>query len=221
MPRKKSSTVWTDVFLLPGMAELGQKIQGIEGESARLRAEGSVLAGHWAAAQRLRDALLAGQGTPLVEAASRALAEVLHGLNFKVVPADRTDGLAVRHGSHVVAAVTVRGTLSQGRLADVRRLQGLVDALRPPGGRAIKGILIANAERRKDPRNRAVAPFAPGAAQAAQAHGFCLLTAIQLFNLVCDVRRGTVQDAKALWEDLRATAGVYHKYNDWQQNLRA
>ena len=220
MPRKKSSTAWTETFLLPGMAELAERIGAIEAEVGRLRAEAGALCRDLGAAQRMRDVLLAGQGTPLVEAATRALAELFAGVGLKVVKADRTDGLAVRHGNHVVAAVTVRGTLSQARLADVRRLQGLLDAVRPPSGKAIKGILIANAERRKDPRERAVAPFVPIAVRAAQAQNMCLLTTIQLFNMVSDLRRSAGADVRALWEDVRATAGPYHKFNDWNQTVR-
>ncbi len=220
MPRKRSSTVWTEAFLLPGMAELAEKAKRLGGELARLRSEHAGVAGDLAAFQRLRDVLLAGQGTPLVEAVGRVLGELLAGLNLQVTRADRTDGLAVRQGGKVVAAVTVRGPLGQARGADLRRLHGLLEALAPPAGKPPKGILIANAERRKDPRERAVAPFAPEAAQAAQAQGICLLTSVQLFNILCEFRRGKLKDARPLWDDLRATAGVYHKYNDWQQNLR-
>ncbi len=221
MPRKRSSTKWTEVFLLPGMAERLAKFQAIEGELARLRSERDAAARELAGAQRLRDVLLAGQGTPLVDAAARALGEVLAALGLQVARADRTDGLAIRQAGRVVAAVTVRGPLGQARGADLRRLHGLLEAVALPSGKAPKGILIANAERRKDPRERAVAPFAPEAAQAAQKQGVCLLTAVQLFNILCEFRRGKLKDPRPLWDDLRATAGVYHKYNDWQQNIRA
>jgi len=223
MPRRKSSTGWTEAFLLPGMAGLEEKAKRLSAELARLRSEHAVAARELAAAQRLRDVLLAGTGTPLVEAAGRVLGEVLAGVGLHVTRADRTDGLAIRQGQggRVVAAVTVRGPLRQTRRADLRRLLGLREALTPPTGKAPKGILIANAERRKDPRGRAVAPFDPDAAQAAQAEGHCLLTCVQLFNIGCAFRRGALKDLRGLWEDLRATAGVYHKYNDWNENLRA
>ncbi len=223
MPRKKSSTGWTEAFLLPGMAELAEKRQGLSAELARLRSEYEAVARDLAGAQRLRDVLLAGQGTPLVEAAGRVAGEVLAPIGLTVTRADRTDGLAIRQGQggKVVAAVTVRGPLGQVRQADLRRLLGLLDAVMPPTGKAPKGILIANAERRRDPRERGVAPFAPEVAQAAQSRGICLLTCVQLFNIACEFRRGALKDPRSLWEDLRATAGVYHKYNDWNQNLRA
>ena len=221
MPPKRSSTLWAEAFLLPGMAELQEKRKAIEGDLARLRSEREVVARELAASQGLRDVLLAGQGTPLVEAAGHVLGEVLAALNLQVARADRTDGLAIRQGGKVVAAVTVRGPLGQARGGDLRRLQGLLEAVALPSGKAPKGILIANAERRKDPRERAVAPFAPEAAQAAQKQGVCLLTAVQLFNILCEFRRGKPKDPRSLWDDLRATGGVYHKYNDWQQNLRA
>ena len=223
MPRKKSSTGWTEAFLLPGMAALAEKRQGLAAELARLRSEYEAVARDLAAAQRLRDVLLAGQGTPLVEAAGRVAGEVLAAIGLSVTRADRTDGLAIRQGQggKVVAAVTVRGPLGHVRQADLRRLLGLLEAVMPPTGKAPKGILIANAERRRDPRERAVAPFAPEVAQAAQARGICLLTSVQLFNIACESRRGALKDPRSLWEDLRATAGVFHKHNDWNQNLRA
>ncbi len=219
MARKRSSTKWTESLLLPGMAERQAKLQAVEGDLSRLRSEREAAARELAGASRLRDVLLAGQGTPLVDAAARALGEVLAPLKLEVARADRTDGLAIRQAGKVVAAVTVRGPLGQARGADLRRLQGLLEAVALPSGKAPKGILIANAERRKDPRERAVAPFAPEAAQAAQRQGVCLLTAVQLFNILCEFRRGKLKDPRPLWDDLRATAGVYHKYNDWQQNL--
>ena len=221
MPRKKSSTRWIEAFLFPGMAELFEKVRGLEGELARLRNEREGMARDLAAALRLRDVLLAGHGTPLVEAAGRLLGEVLGGLGLNVARADRTDGLAIRQSGKVVAAVTVRGQLGQARAGDLRRLQGLLEAVRPPGGKAPKGILVANAERKRDPRQRAVAPFAPEAAQVAQAESLCLITTVQLFNIACEFRRGALKDPRPLWDDLRATAGVFHKYNDWNQNLRA
>lgn len=221
MARRKSSTGWIEAFLLPGMADQQGRLEGLERELARLRAEREELARALAGARRLRDALLAGHGTPLVGAVAHALGEVLGGLGLHVTRADRTDGLAIRQGGKAVGAVTVRGPLGQARLADLRRLQGLVEAMRPPGGKPPKGILVANAERRRDPRERTVAPFAPEAAQAALAQGLCLLTTVQVFNLLCEVRRGALADARPVWEDLRATAGVYHKYNDWKQNLRS
>lgn len=221
MPRKKSSTRWIEAFLLPGMGELLEKVRGFDSELARLRGERDALARDLAAGQRLRDVLLTGHGTPLVEAVGRVLGEVLGGLGLHVSRADRTDGLAIRQAGKVVAAVTVRGPLGQARPADLRRLHGLVEAVRQPGGKPPKGILVANAERKRDPRQRAVAPFAPEAAQAAQADGLCLLTAVQLFNIACEFRRGALKDPRPLWDDLRATGGVYHKYNDWSQNLRA
>ena len=221
MAPKRSSTLWTEAFLLPGMGERLESVRTIDAELARLRTERDVAARDLAASQRLRDLLLAGHGTPLVEAVGRVLGEMLAGLNLQVTRADRTDGLAIRQSGKALAAVTVRGPLGQARGADLRRLQGLLEALAPPSGKAPKGILVANAERRKDPRERPVAHFAPEAAQAAQAQGICLVTAVQLFNMLCEFRRGKLKDARPLWDDLRATAGVYHKYNDWQQNLRA
>ena len=221
MPRKKSSTRWIETFLLPGMGELLEKVRGLDGELARLRGERDALARELAAGQRLRDVLLTGQGTPLVEAVGRVLGEALGGLGLNVSRADRMDGLAIRQAGKVVAAVTVRGPLGQARPADLRRLRGLLEAVRPPGGKLPKGILVANAERKRDQRQRAVAPFTPEAAQAAQEEGLCLLTTVQLFNIVCELRRGALKDPRPLWDDLRATAGVYHKYNDWAQNLRA
>jgi hypothetical protein len=221
MPPKRSSTVWTEAFLLPGMAELLERHTTIEEGLARLRADRDVVARDLTGARRLRDLLLAGHGTPLVEAVGRALGELLGPLNLQVARGDRTDGLVIRQGGRVAAAVTVRGPLGQARGADLRRLHGLLEAAAAPGGKVPKGILIANAERRKDPRERAVAPFAPEAGQAAQKQGVCLLTAVQLFNILCEFRRGRLKDPRALWDELRATGGVYHKYNDWQQNLRA
>jgi len=221
MPRKRSFTVWTEAFLLPGMADLLEKHRTLEEEWARLRAAREEIARDLAGSRRLRDVLLAGRGTPLVEAVGRALGEVVSPLALQVTRADRTDGLAIRQGGKVVAAITVRGPSGQVRQADLRRLQGLLEAVAPPSGKAPKGILVANAERRKDPRERAVAPFAPDVAQVAQAQGLCLLTTVQLFNILCEVRRGRLKDLRPLWDDLRATAGVHHKYNDWQQNLRA
>jgi hypothetical protein len=221
MPPKRSSTVWTEAFLLPGMAELLERHTTIEEGLARLRADRDVVARDLTGARRLRDLLLAGHGTPLVEAAGRVLGELLGPLNLQVARGDRTDGLVIRQGGRAAAAVTVRGPLGQARGADLRRLHGLLEAAAHPGGKFPKGILIANAERRKDPRERAVAPFAPEAAQAAQKQGVCLLTAVQLFNILCEFRRGKLKDPRALWDELRATGGVYHKYNDWQQNLRA
>ncbi len=50
------------------MAELAEKRQGLSAELARLRSEYEAVARDLAGAQRLRDVLLAGQGTPLVEA---------------------------------------------------------------------------------------------------------------------------------------------------------
>lgn len=221
MPRKKSSTRWIESFLLPGMAELSDKVRGLDAELARLRGQREAAARELATAQRLRDALLAGQGTPLVEAVGRVLGEALGPIGLHVTRADRTDALAIRQAGKVVAAVTVRSPLGQARPADLRRLQGLLEAVRPPGGKMPKGILAANAERRRDPRQRTVAPFAPGVAQIAQVEGYCLLTTVQVFNIACEVRRGALKDARPLWDDLRATAGVYHKYNEGNQNIRA
>ena len=221
MAPKRSSTLWTEAFLLPGMGERLESVRTIDAELARLRTERDVAARDLAASQRLRDLLLAGHGTPLVEAVGRVLGELLGPLNLQVARGDRTDGLVIRQAGRVVAAITVRGPLGQARGADLRRLHGLLEAVALPSGKAPKGILVANAERRKDPRERAVAPFAPEAAQAAQKQGVCLLTAVQLFNILCESRRGKLKDPRALWDDLRATGGVYHKYNDWQQNLRA
>jgi hypothetical protein len=223
MPPKKSSTGWAEAFLLPGMAELAERRKRLGAELARLRSEHAAVARHLAATQKLRDGLLAGHGTPLVEAAAGVLGEVLGGIGLQVVRGDRTDGLVIRQGpaGKAVAAVTVRGPLGQVRQADLRRLLGLLEALAPPSGKPPKGILVANAQRRRDPRARTVAPFDPDVGQAAQAIGLCLLTGVQLFNIACEFRRGALQDPRGLWDDLRATAGAYHKYNDWDQNLRA
>jgi len=109
-----------------------------------------------------------------------AAAEAFASLGFEVE--ETTEGLKLqsREGDALVA---IHSTEKRAvGLPPYRQLLGAVDRSVTESAEARKGILVVNGSRELDPKHRPT-QFTPEVLRGCQAHGFCLMTATQLFKL--------------------------------------
>jgi len=74
-------------------------------------------------------------------------------------------------------------------------------------GEEKKAILVGN-HFMNDPPNKRGPPFTQKAIEEAKIHSICLLSTVELFELICGFRKGLI-DQKNIWQSLINTIGLY------------
>jgi hypothetical protein len=110
--------------------------------------------------------------------------------------------------SNEIAIIEITGSTG---MVDVDKVRQLLDCMlkmeQEHPDLAVKGLLIANWEREKTPKSRGKA-YTAKAVERAQANGICLITTVQLYELLQKFYRKEFS-LSILVDQLRATAGLF------------
>ncbi|KPJ57740.1 MAG: hypothetical protein AMS15_09700 [Planctomycetes bacterium DG_23] len=205
---------WTAKYIIPGMAELQEKMAALQAQIERLQKEKELQEHQIKDRGEIRDTLLAREGRILKETVESILKE----FGFNAMPGAREkEDIVIKAGKNTIALFMVKGTKSSAIEADATQLDKWVSAVFEEEHREPKGILLVNAFQDKDPLQREKA-FANLMIPYCQRREFCLFTTAQLFNMYCNFRRSNITGDEIL-NDLMSCIGVYEKFQDFSQNL--
>lgn len=213
---------WTRHFVVPGLELLEEKRARLLVEIRHLE-EALASVDHEIQARRGKsDCLLAGEGEQLTHAVMQTLDEI----GAQVEPLGEGEAcFALRTrggGEHPQAIVGVVGCEGAVERRHVRALgDALNDAWERWGDPRPKGLLVANAFHRADPRERNGVAFPQELHSFCRQNDICLLTTLQLFNAYFALTTGDLKDGAAFLESLLKTSGEYPKFRNCAQAVRA
>jgi len=171
---------WLSAYPLPGEEELVDEVVRLRDRRAALSAKLDELSKQLERKTQLKRILYTRGRFSLLPAA----ADSFRALGFDV---EQDADLLTLRSSEGDALAAVAGTeADEVGLPPYRNLLSAVDRSVTEEDAPRKGILVVNGSRELDPKRRST-QFAPEVLRGCRSHGFCLMTAYQLFKLVQQV----------------------------------
>lgn len=168
---------WLPAYLIPGEEALADEVAGLTERRDSLQAKLVEVRGKLEEKTRLKT-MLYGKGRILFE---RSVADAFAELGFEVEPRGEVWRLSSEEGNAVVAMEASEE--ARIGLASYRRLHREIDRTITEGEDPTKGILVISGSRELDPKRRP-AQFAAEVLRGCEAHGYCLMTTYQLFQIL-------------------------------------
>lgn len=188
---------WTDNYkfqdhdkYISGIENLKTKLAGIQQELESKEKE-------FAELKETRDILLNGTGIPLQQKVKQVFNEI--GIPFEEGPKgekgeERDDLILKDTGGKTILVCEAKGLKGSASEADATQLNKWCDRVYEEEMHETKGLLIANAWRVTDPKERDEPPFPDQMLPYCNKRGFCLMTTVQLFNIWCKFKRGELKE---------------------------
>lgn len=206
---------WVEKYYIPGTPQLEKEIEELRTKIGGLKQIETTKEREIKKLKSYRDALLNKKGLVL----QNTVIEILNEMDVKAEPGpEGRDDIVIYEGEKVLVVCEVKGDKKSAGEGDATQLSKWVDRVYGEKGYEPKGILIVNAFNEKDVLERREKPFPDQMLPYCLKRGYCLLTTVQLFNIFCEFRRGSI-DGKSILKEWIDCNGAYDKYHDIQPNL--
>jgi hypothetical protein len=206
---------WAETLLLPGESDQRAAIETGRREVAKLLEEVEKSESR-IAKLRHRKLLFAGTGEPFEQLVGQAF-EAL-GCSVEEGAPGRTDRIITR-GEHVLVT-ELKGKGKSAVEANAAQLEKWVSDYLMEHGKKPKPVLIVNAWRGKPLDKRTEDAFPHQMLKYATDRGHCLMTGLQLLGAWLDVEEHPDR-ADEVFESIVACVGLYDRYADWSEFIRA
>lgn len=190
--------------------ELKTKLVGIREDIEQKETEFSEL-------KRTRDILLNGQGISILQYKVKEVFNEL-GISFEDGPESRDDLILKDDGGKTILVCEVKGKSKSASEGDAAQLEKWRTRVFEVEEHEPKGLLIVNAWREKEPKDRNEDAFPDQMLDYCKNKGFCLMTTVQLYNIWCAFKRVEFKDGQELLDKIMKTVGVFPGVDDPSEN---
>lgn len=184
---------WVNNYTFPGHESYVQKITGLKDQLTQLTQELETQEKAFVKLKETRDALLNGQGVSVLQYKAKEVFNEL-GISFEDGPEGRDDLVLKDETGKTILVCEVKGVSKSASEGDAAQLSKWRDRVHSQEGHFPKGLLLINAWREKDPKDRNEAAFPDQMMDFCNERKFCLMTTFQLFNIWCKFKRGELKE---------------------------